>query len=218
MGETSLNAHIVGVAKNARTTLLREAPTPHVYVPHTHVGRNMPAVLVRTAMPPGAVEGVVRDAVRAVDPRVVARKLTTLSEMIEESMAQERLLAGAAGGSALVAMLLAVLGLYGLTTYFVIQRRRELGIRMAMGASRRDMTNLVLTQGLVPALAGVAVGLTLAALASTALASFVYGIALRDPLSYTIVALALLAVMTGACLGAVRRAWTIDPAALLPSE
>jgi predicted permease len=218
MGDTSLNAQIIGVAKNAITTLLREAPAPHLYVPHTHVGRAMPTVLLRTTMPPGAIEGAVRDALRAVDPRFVTRKLTTLSEMIAGSMAQERLLAGAAAGSALVAMLLAVLGLYGLTTYFVVQRRRELGIRMAMGASRRDMTNLVLTQGLVPALAGVAVGLTAAALASAALASFVYGIAVRDPLSYVTSALLLLAVMTTACLGAVRRAWKIDPAALLRTE
>lgn len=218
MGETSLDAQVVGVAKNAITTLLRAAPAPHLYVPHTHVSRSVPTVLLRTAMPPAAVEGAVRDALRAVDPRFVTGKLTTLREMIAGSMAQERLLAGAAAGAALVAVLLAVLGLYGLTTYFVIQRRRELGIRMAMGASRRDMTKLVLTQGLVPALAGVAVGLTVAALGSTALASFVYGIAVRDPLSYAGAALLLLAVMTAACLGAVRRAWTIDPAALLRTE
>ncbi|MGH9162985.1 MAG: ABC transporter permease [Vicinamibacteraceae bacterium] len=218
MGETSLNAQVVGVATNAVTTLLREAPAPHLYVPHTHVGRDMPTVLLRTTMPPGALEAAARGALRGADSRLVTRKLTTFSEMIAGSMAQERLLAGAAAGAALVAMLLAVLGLYGLTTYFVVQRRRELGIRMAMGASRRDMTNLVLTQGLVPALAGVAVGLAAAALASTALASVVYGIAARDPLSYVTSALLLLAVMIGACLGAVRRAWRIDPAALLRTE
>lgn len=218
MGETLLDAQIVGVAKNATTTLLREPPAPHLYVPHTHVRRNQPTVLFRSAMQPGAVEGALRDALRAVDPHLPAPKLTTLSEMITGSMAQERLLAVAAAGAALVAMLLAMLGLYGLTTYFVIQRQRELGIRMAMGASRGDMTNLVLAQGLVPAVAGVAVGLTVAAVASTALASFVYGIAVRDPFSYAGVALLLLAATTGASAGAVRRAWAIDPAVLLRTE
>lgn len=218
LGDESFDAQIIAVAKNATTTLMREAPEPHVYVPHTHVDRTIPTVLLRTAMPAGRMADVLRRTMRALDPRFPAPKPTTLRDTVEGSMAQERLLAWAAAGSALVAIALAVLGLYGLTTYFVIQRRRELGIRMAMGASRRDVMHLVLRQGLIPALVGVLVGLVVAATASTALASFVYGVGVRDPASYIGVALLLLGVTTAACIGAVRRAWTIDPASLLRTE
>jgi len=154
----------------------------------------------------------------ATSPYLMVRKLTTLHAQVDGATSRERLLLRLASGFGAIALLLAAVGLYGMLAYAVQRRTREIGVRLALGASRRDVMRLIAGQGMKLVLAGVGVGL-LAAFALTRLMSrLLYGITATDPLAFIVVSILLIVVALVACWIPARRATKIDPMVALRFE
>jgi putative ABC transport system permease protein len=212
---------IVGVVEDIRHTSLREEISPEVYAVYTQ--KPWPSMLamqfaVRTKGEPGAVTAGLRAAIRAVDPELPVAKVATLEALTAKTMARPRfsmLLLGGFGG---LALLLASIGLYGVISYSVTQRAREIGIRMALGGQRRAMFAMILGQGARLGGLGILLGLLAALGATRWMASFLYGIQATDPLTFAAVTVLLLAVALLACYLPARRATRVDPMTALRSD
>jgi len=206
---------IVGVASDTNCNDLRREIQPMVYVPLTGGGTHFE---LRTTSNPAALIPAVRDLVKRTDSSLPIFAVRTQTQRIEELLTQERVIARLASFFGLLALLLACIGLYGLLSYEVAQRTREIGIRMAHGAQRRDVTNLIIVQGismvLVGLLAGVTGGLALARL----VASLLYGLKPTDPLTYFAAAAILAVVALVASYIPARHATQVDPMVALRYE
>jgi putative ABC transport system permease protein len=206
---------IIGVVGDVRQAGLDQNPLPEMYFPYAANDFSMllsDAVLVlRTAGPPETLAGPVRDAVRRIDPTQPLYEVLTMEEVVDQSLAGRRLNLWLLGFFAAVALVLAAAGLYGVISYLVAQRTRELGVRIALGAQKRDVMGLVLRQAAV--LAGLGIGLGLAgALAFTrVLDSLLYGVSARDPLTFATLAALLAAVALVASWLPARRAARVNP-------
>lgn len=208
---------VVGVARDAKYRSLGEPPRGMVYVPlaQRYMGRT--TLLVRTA--PGVrVATPVRRLLAELDPSLPILNQTTLVEYTAMSLFPQRVALWVAGSLGVVALLLAVLGIYGVTAYAVTQRTRELGIRIALGAQRARVQRLVLRQGVLLAGAGVLVGLAAAAAVTRLLAGLLYGIAPTDPVAFGSAALLLVLAAAAASWFPARRAAGVDPMVALRSE
>jgi len=176
------------------------------------------SLVVRTSSDPLSLVSAVRGQVVDVDKDQPIYNLKLMDELISGSMSQQRfamlLLAVFAG----VAMVLAAVGIYGVTSYSVTQRSHEIGIRMALGARRRDVLNLVVTQGLKLVIAGVAIGLGGAFALTRVMSSLLFGVSATDPLTYAMVVTLLSTVALLACWLPARRATYIDSIVALRSE
>jgi putative ABC transport system permease protein len=213
---------IIGVIGSVRQAGLDQPPLPEIYLPYTQVGAENglgEAVLViRTSVAPASVAAAVRQAVRGVDPRLPLFKIETMEEVIAESLAARRLNLWLLGIFAAIALVLSAAGLYGVIAYLVAQRRREIGIRIALGAQTREVVGLVMGQGARLTAAGVALGL-LGALAFTrVLASLLDGVSARDPLTFSGVAALIAAVALLATWIPARRAARVDPMLAIRNE
>jgi putative ABC transport system permease protein len=144
--------------------------------------------------------------------------MPTMTELLAASVGTRRLSATLLGGFSLAALLLAALGIYGVVSYGVVLREREIGVRMALGAARGEVLSMVLREGLRLSLSGVAVGGVVALVATRFLRSFLFGISATDPLTYFVVGAALLAVAGLASFLPARRATHVDPASALRAE
>ena len=153
----------------------------------------------------------VRREARALDPAMPMFEVETLAAQLDASLAQERLVATLASGFGLLALLLACLGLYGILSYVVARRTREIGIRMALGAQRRDLLRLVFRNALRLALLGVTLGIPAAVVTARLVASQHFGINAADPLTFSGAITALLAVAALAAFLPARRATKVDP-------
>jgi putative ABC transport system permease protein len=153
--------------------------------------------------------------VQAIDDNLPAQEIKTLEEIVGLQFWPARMLAGLLAALGSVGLLLASVGVYGVMSYAVAQRTREIGVRMALGAQSRDVLKLVVSQGLGLALAGAAIGLALAAAATRSLASLLYGVSATDPATFAGVALFLIGVALLACYLPARRATKVDPLAAL---
>lgn len=213
---------IVGVVGDVRTFGLREDVRPMAYLP---IGTSLPSVavdvmqiVVRTAGAPAALVPALRAAVDRVDPSVPLTVARTMDEIVAASLAEMSftmtLLAIAAG----VALVLGVVGLYGVISYIVSQRTGEIGLRAALGAQPGDLRRMVLWQGLGVALAGVVVGLVAASAVTGLMASLLFDVSARDPLTFGAVALVLMFVSALATYLPARRAAGIDPLHALREE
>jgi predicted permease len=212
---------IVGVVGDEKVTSLDARTTPVVYF-HNQQDADSSAALVLRAegADPLALAGAVREAARGVDPEVPVFAVQTLEQMVSGTRATfvRRYPAYLTGVFACVALLLALVGIYGVVSYAVTQRTREIAVRVALGARGRDVLRLVLRHGLGLALAGVAAG-TLGALALTRLIEgLLFGVSAADPAVYTLVGLLLVGVALLACLGPARRATKVDPMVALRYE
>jgi len=210
---------IVGVAGDVREDRLEKASGPIVYVNY----RQRPeatyrfSAVMRTATDPSAVISSARSIVRALDPNVppVFGTLTEISRLSLKARRFNLLLLGAFAGTAL---LLAVAGLYGVMAYSVARRTSELGTRIALGATPGNVLRLVLRQGLVTALIGVAIGMGGAAVLTRTLRSFLFGLSPTDPVTFAGVAFLLILVALLACYFPARRAAKVDPIEALRNE
>lgn len=209
---------IVGVVGNVRRDSLALEEEPSFYAPVIQDVARGVHLLVRTEGDPLARLDAVKGVVRGLDPALPLFEVTTLGEVVAASAARERFLVVLLAGFAGVAAALAAIGTFGVLSDSIARRRRELGIRVAVGASRAAVFGHVLRHGLLPALAGVAVGLVLATSVVTFLRSLLFEVEPLDPPTFAACAAALLAVSALACLGPARWATRVDPTKALRAE
>jgi len=217
---------IVGLAKDAKYTRQRDEIPPTAYIPwRQDVGSIIGVTMeVRTAGEPTASVAAVREAVREVEPNLPLNNIRTQTEQNDQTLAMERLLAKLVTLFGVLAQLLAAIGLFGVLAYAVSQRTREIGIRMALGADRRDVLKMILRQGMTLALIGVALGLAAAYLITKYLENqlnlktMLYGVQVNDPLTYGVIAGLLTLVALFACFIPARRAAMVDPMIALRYE
>ncbi|MGZ4853710.1 MAG: ABC transporter permease [Candidatus Angelobacter sp.] len=207
-------ATIIGIVPDLKHLSLREAPDPEMYVPYTQ--KVYPSMLtmdvvLRTKVDPGSVIDDVRQAVRSVDPDLPIAKVLTLTTLVNSSMAQQKFSVYLIATFGALALALASIGMYGVISYSVAQRTREIGIRMALGAQPQNILAMVLQQGARLAGLGIAIGLVAAFGAGRLIANFLYGVRASDPMTFAGVALLLLAVAFFACYLPARRASRVDP-------
>jgi putative ABC transport system permease protein len=165
-----------------------------------------------------AIPAEVREQVQSVNPEIPVYGAETLDEIVANSLSVRRFSMEIVALFALVALLLAALGIYGVISYLVSERTHEIGIRLALGAQRIDVVRMILRQGLRLALAGVAVGLVGALAVSQLMGGLLYGVRPTDPLTFAVVTLLLIVVALLACYMPARRAITIDPLVALRYE
>ena len=205
---------IVGVIGDMKTFGLREEAKPMIYLTTGNAtgGLEVMYAVVRTAGNSGALASGLRNAVDAVDRSVPITTTRTMEEIVEESMAQTSFTTALLAIAAVTALTLGVVGLYGVISFVVSQRASEIGIRLALGARPVDVCALVLRQGLSVAVAGVAIGLVVAAASTRLMASLLFEVSAYDPATFAAAAVVLIAVSAAATYVPARRAAAIDPA------
>jgi predicted permease len=217
---------IIGLAKNAKYTRQRDEIPPTAYLSWRQELRAMSGVIfeVRTVGDPNVTIAAVRQAVRGVDENLPLNNIKTQIEQIGETLRMERLFAKLMSLFGLLAQQLASIGLYGVMAYSVSQRINEIGIRMALGASQRDVMRMVLRQGMTLTLLGVVLGMAGAYVLTKYLESWMnltnrlYGVKASDPLTYSVIAVLLTAVALVACYVPALRATKVDPMVALRYE
>lgn len=218
MGPTPIT--IVGVVGDVRQAGLDSPPRAELYFPQPQVpfAWQEMTLVVRTGMKPMALAGPVREAIRAIDPQQPVFDLVTMDQVVAESVSDRRLYLWLMGVFALVALTLAVTGIYGVISYSVSQRTREFGIRLALGSSARRLRRGVVWQGGRLALWGLLIGIPASYLLTRLLAGLLYGVGAADPLTYAGVALVLGVVALLASYVPALRATRVDPIVALRAE
>jgi putative ABC transport system permease protein len=204
-------AEIVGVVASVRRFGLDREPEPQIYLPLGVSSDKRMDLVVRTSARPASLTAAVRRATLAIDAEQPVDDLRPLSELVAESIAQQRFNAHLMAAFAALALVLAVVGIYGVLSYTVAQRTREMGIRMALGGRRPAVMRLVLRQGMELVLAGLALGLVLAYSVIRLVTSVFFGLHSADPRVVVGVSLLLTAVALLACYLPARRATRVDP-------
>ncbi len=210
---------IIGVAHDVRGYALETKPRPQVYKPAERGAPEEMTFVVRAGFAAaGALEQSIRTDMKSLDPLLPAANYRTMERLVANAVARPRFSAFLFGFFAATALLLALIGLYGVVAYAVSQRTREIGIRLALGAQARDIRALVLRQGLAPALAGLAVGIFGAFVLTRFLTAQLYEISATDPATFVAVAALIVVVALAACLLPARRATKVDPMIALRAE
>jgi putative ABC transport system permease protein len=211
---------IVGVMGSVRRVRLDREPDPEMFVPHGHAGlaETIGAFVVRTGSDPRAMAGTVRDLVLEVDPEQPVYNIRTMEQRIADAASGTRFNATLLGFFGFVALALAAVGVYGVIAYSVAERTHEIGIRVALGASRGDVAGMVMSQGLGMTVAGLVIGIGGALLATRYLATLLYGVTPRDPMILGVAAFVLGVVALAACWVPARRAMRVDPMVALRHE
>jgi ABC-type antimicrobial peptide transport system permease subunit len=205
-------ATIVGEVASIAQDELGETAKAAVYYPVSqHSWYSTLYVVVRSALPLQTVNGLVRSAVAAVDPTAPVFDARLLTERVSASLAPRRLTMTVMSGLAVVSLLLAVCGLYGVISYVVSQRSTEFGIRLALGAQPHQVRRMVVRQGVALAAGGIGAGVVGAAVGTRALASLLYGISAHDPRTFALAVLILGVVAVGASYLPARRATRVNP-------
>ena len=204
---------------NTRDAGLGTDPLPTVYVPHAVMPSwSWFSYVIRTNGDPAAVAGAARAAIRAVDPNVPVRNVRTLEAVLDEAVAPARWSTTLLGTFAAIALVMAALGVFGVLSFLVTQRTRELGIRIALGAAPAAVRRMVVGQGLGLAASGLALGLAGAYAVTRLMTSLLYGVAPTDPITYVGVAALLVGIAAIASYLPARRATRVDPMIALRSE
>jgi putative ABC transport system permease protein len=210
---------IIGVVGDVRDEALDVPAKPALFLNHRqNTWLSSLAVVIRTSGDPAVVVPALRRAVNAMDPTLAVRDVRPLDEVVASSLAPRRLALGLASCFAAVALLLAALGIYGVLAYTVAARTRELGVRLALGASPVGVLLLVVRQGTVWAALGLAIGVGGAIAFGRLLAGMLYGVGPMDAATYMLVVLTVLAVVGMACLVPARRATRVDPLTCIRAE
>ncbi|MGB8662359.1 MAG: FtsX-like permease family protein, partial [Candidatus Acidiferrum sp.] len=217
---------IVGVVGDVKSYLDQSAP-PTTFIPAAQASYETSkvfegwfprSILVRSNVDPLSLGRSVRDAIAAVDSTVPTGSIRSMEQVLSHSLAPRSFMMFLLGLFAALALVLASVGIYGVISFAVSQRTREIGVRMALGAHPRDVLRLILGEGLKLVLAGVVLGI-IAALAMTRLLStLIYGVSATDPLIFLSVVTLLVAVALAACFVPARRAMRVDPIVALRYE
>jgi predicted permease len=209
---------IVGVVADVRNAGLRLDAIPQIYTPYTQGPGDSMVVVLRTVVDPMTVALAARRAIGGVDPEQAAFDVRTMEQRFSGSIERDRFQTLLLSIFALAAIALAAIGIYGVLEQTVNQRIPEIGLRMAMGAQRRDVLRLIVTQGMTPAISGLAIGLTVTLVLGRVLRSLLFGVTPGDPLTFATVAIFFALVSLAACLIPARRAMRVDPMTALRWE
>ena len=209
--------NVVGIAKDSKYNFIGEEPSPHIYQATTQVYQPQVSLFVKAARP-DAVLGTIRGEVQQLDRNMPITGVFTLPQIFDQSLWAPRMGASLLAVFAGLSLVLAVIGIYGVMAYSVNQRTRELGIRMALGASRGEVVRLVVTHGLRLTAMGVVVGLMAAFAASRLVASLLFDVSPTDVVTFVAVPIVLAAAALGASYLPALRATRIDPMAALRYE
>ena len=216
--EPDSSMEIVGVVREGKTVSLREESHRSIYVPYTQSRLESMTFYVRTAQDPTAAAQMLRSEVRREDPKLPIFNVITMDRQIDESLFADRLVAALSAGFGALATLLAAVGLYGVMAYMVVRRTREIGIRMALGAGRREVLRLVMKEVVVLGAGGIGIAVLASLAMGRLIESQLLGVSARDPwvISGATVALALVALLAG--LLPALRATRVDPLTALRYE
>jgi predicted permease len=202
---------IIGVARDSKYRTLGENPIPFAYLPLAQNHETGMTLLVRTSNEPAALAAAVRREVQALEPNLPLTDVQPMTQVIGDALYPARMGALLLTGFGVLAVVLAAVGLYGVMSFVVARRTREIGIRIALGAQTGAVLRLVLGQSMTLVAVGVVVGLVAAAMATRVLASFLYGVGTRDVVTFTLAPLALMLVALLASYVPARRATKVDP-------
>ena len=220
MAEPTTTTEIVGVVGSVLKDGLDREPRPEIYFAHSKargITREV-NLLIRTGADPAAFAPVLRSIVREVEPTAALGEVGPLASRVSASVAQPRFATAILGSFAALALALAATGLYGVLSYTVSQRRREIGIRSALGATRMNVISLVVRQGIAATVAGLVLGVIASAFVVRLIRPLLFGVAPLDRLSFALMPAVLLLVALAACLVPARRAAAPDPAIALRSD
>ena len=209
---------IIGIVGDVTNDDIDEAIDPIAYSPYAQNPRNTMSVIVRGSQDPAQLTTAVRAEVRSLDPNLPVSNVKPVGQMIAERMSPKRLMTYILAVFALIALLLASIGIYGVMSYAVTQRTREIGVRMALGAQAMDVLRLIVKNGMTMAITGVAIGLAGAFGLSRLLANLLFKTTPTDPVTFAAVAASLILVALIACYVPARRATRVDPLVALRDE
>lgn len=209
---------IVGVVGNVKHFGLDAEAKPEVYFPYQQYPRNFMTVVVRTSSDPVSMIPAIRGQVFAIDKDQPVFDIMTMDQRLTKSVASSRFVMLLLGSFSVLALGLAAVGLYGAMSYLVTQRTQELGLRMALGASRTDVFKLVVGKGMRLALIGIAIGLVASLALTRVMRSLLFEVTPTDVLTFVIVPVVLLTVTLLACYIPARRATNVDPLTSLRYE
>ena len=209
---------IVGVVADEKQDRMNQPASPEAYVPMPQNSQNPMTFVVRSANGLDAAVDSARRELRAVDKDLALTDVAPLTDVIEDSIGDERFRTMLLGAFAAVAMFLAAVGIYGVLAYVVSQRSRELGIRLALGAKRQELFTMVVRQGMRPVIAGAGAGLAVAVALTTLMESLLFGVHAVDPTTYAVALSTLTAIALAACAMPALRATRIDPLIALREE
>ncbi len=219
-GSDPVTYEVIGVVGDVRMSGPASTPRMSMYRPYAQSRQSTMRVAVRTATDPAPIAAAVRQAIQTLDPDIPADGIESMTSIIANSgtVVQSRMAARSLGLFALVALLLASVGLYGVLAYFVSQRNHEIGVRMALGAESRSVTRLILGRGLGLVVIGLVVGVGASLLGTRLLEDQLFGIGQTDPVTYVGASAVFLLVATLACVVPAWRALRVDPLIALRAE
>jgi predicted permease len=209
---------VAGVVGDTRHTSLDSALRPQIYVHHAQDPAQQMAVVLRATGDPTRLAAPVRAAVLAMDPNQPVARVRTMAAVLQTSVASRRFHMSVVSVFAVLAVALAVVGLYAVVSYSVADRIHEMGIRVALGARPSDLLTLVLSDGLKLVGGGIVIGLGAAFALTRFMQALLYGVDARDPQTFVLAPLLLLAAGLLGCVGPARRAMRVDPSTALRSE
>jgi putative ABC transport system permease protein len=209
---------IIGVVRDVKHADLGAEPYPQMYGAHAQRPSRSLSFVIRTKSDPLGIVSAVRSEVRSMDADLPLARITTLEEMFSDSIARPRFNTALLAAFAVVGLLLAAVGIYGVISYGVTERTHEIGVRIALGAGRRDVMNLVIGRGLKLAVMGVGIGVAGALAVARLMSALLFQTGAADPLTFAGVALLLLGAAALACYLPARRAMKVDPMVALRYE
>jgi len=211
-------SEVIGLVGSVKRAGLTEETVPQYYLPWSQAVITWPTLTIRTAGDPAAMTSVLRGAVAEMDREIPVYGVTTLDDVIYKAAATPRFQTLVLASFAGLALMLAAIGLYGVLSYMVTQRSREIGVRIALGAGRGDVVTLILRRGLGLALLGIGIGLAASALLTGYMSGMLYGIQALDPATFVVVGAILLTVSIAASTGPAYRAARVDPMKVLRDQ
>jgi putative ABC transport system permease protein len=209
---------IVGIVGDVKQQGARVEPRAQTLIPYWQLPEPGVAIVLKTHGDPEPLTAPLKQAVRAVDPDMPVSGIDTMSGMVAESIDEPRFLAMLVGVFAGLALVLAAIGIYGVLSYAVSQRISEIGVRLALGAGRRDVFSLIVNDGLRLTLAGIVIGVVTSLLVAPALSTLLFGVKPIDPLTFVMVVVAILGVAACASIIPARRGMRVDPLAALRTD
>jgi putative ABC transport system permease protein len=213
-----VTAEVVGVVGPVRLNNLQQGAGATMYFPFAQMTSRTMRLAMRTGADATGAVATLRDVVRRMDPDLPMTDITTMETLIDDSMSGTRVVTGSLALFAGVALTLAVVGLYGVLAYYVAQRRREIGLRLAIGAPQGRILAWVLGRGMLLVAIGLLLGVTAAFASTRLIESLLFGVATTDPLTFVAVAGLFVFVASIACLVPALRATRVDPIVALSAE